>query len=53
MFETHDGVTVRQHKESYISKLLSNFKKLEYKKSVIPTMNGGKSNSFEFIGVLK
>ena len=51
-FKTHDGVTVRQHKESYISKLLSNFKKLEYKKSVIPTMNGGKSNSFEFIGSL-
>ena len=52
-FKTHDGVTVRQHKESYISKLLSNFKKLEYKKSVIPTMNGGKSNSFEFIGRLE
>ena len=41
----------------------SNFKKLEYKKSVmpekplykksvIPTMNGGISNSFEFIGSL-
>ena len=34
VFKTHDGVTVRQHKESYISKLLSNFKKLEYKRAL-------------------
>lgn len=52
VFKTHDGVTVRQHKESYIFNILSDYKKLEYKKSVIPTMNGGKSNSFEFIGLL-
>ncbi len=53
VFKTHDGVTVRQHKESYIFNVLSDYKKLEYKKSVIPTMNGGKSNSFEFIGRLE
>lgn len=53
VFKTYDGVTVRQHRENYILELLSDFQKLEYKKSVIPTMNGGKSNSFEFIGTLE
>lgn len=52
-FKTCDGVTVRHHAEDYILKLLSDFKTLSYKKFVIPTMNGNKSNSFGFIGELK
>ncbi len=52
-FKTYDGATVRHHAEDYILELLSDFKTLEYKKFVIPTMNGNKSNSFGFIGELK
>ena len=52
-FKTYDGATVRHHAEDYILKLLSDFKKLDYQKFVIPTMNGNKSNSFGFIGELK
>ncbi len=37
----------------YLLKLLSDFKTLDFKKFVIPTMNGNKSNSFGFIGELK
>ncbi|MBQ4338998.1 MAG: class I SAM-dependent methyltransferase [Clostridia bacterium] len=52
-FKTYDGATVRHHAEDYILELLSGFKTLDYKKFVIPTMNGNKSNSFGFIGELK
>ncbi len=52
-FKTYDGATVRHHAEDYILNLLSDFKKLDYQKFVIPTMNGNKSNSFGFIGELK
>lgn len=52
-FKTYDGATVRHHADSYILELLSEFETLDYKKFVIPTMNGNKSKSFGFIGKLK
>lgn len=51
-FKTYDGATVRHHAEEYILKLLFDFNTLDYKKMVIPTMNGNKSNAFGFIGEL-
>ncbi len=51
-FKTYDGAMVRHHAEDYILNLLSNFRMLNYRKDIIPTMNGNKSNSFSFIGEL-
>jgi len=53
VFELDEGAILRHHKEEWINKLTSDFRKEEYKEIVFRTMNGHTSNGFVFVGTKK
>jgi len=50
VFELDEGATLRHFDEKRIRELTNRFKQIEYKKVVYTTMNGNKSNGFNYIG---
>ncbi len=49
-FKSYDGGILRHHSEEWVSELLSNFTKEEYKCLTFKTMNGNRSKGFYYIG---
>jgi len=53
IFELPEGAIIRHYSEKRVSELTKDFKKLWYKKFEVTTMNGNKSNAYQYIGKLK
>lgn len=53
VFELEEGAILRHFDENRICELTNRFDEIEYKKVVYTTMNGNKSNGFNYIGMVK
>jgi ubiquinone/menaquinone biosynthesis C-methylase UbiE len=50
VFELPEGALLKHHSEKWIAQLTQPFQHLWYKKFEVTTMNGNKSNAFQYIG---
>ena len=50
VFELPEGAILKHHSEKLIAQLTQTFQRLWYKKFEVTTMNGNKSNAFQYIG---
>ena len=50
VFELPEGALLKHHSEKWITQLTEPFQRLWYKIFVVTTMNGNKSNAFQYIG---
>jgi ubiquinone/menaquinone biosynthesis C-methylase UbiE len=50
VFELPEGAILKHHSENWIAQLIQPFQCLWYKKFEVITMNGNKSNAFQYIG---
>jgi SAM-dependent methyltransferase len=50
VFELPEGVVVRHHSPEWIAELTASFEQLEYAPFDVLTMNGNKSNGFQYLG---
>lgn len=51
VFELPEGALLKHHSEDWIAQLTQPFQRLWYKKFEVTTMNGNKSNAFQYIGL--
>jgi ubiquinone/menaquinone biosynthesis C-methylase UbiE len=50
VFELPEGALLKHHSEKWIIELTQQFQRLWYKKFEVTTMNGNRSNAFQYIG---